>query len=1016
MRNKRFINIFVPFMLIDIILASQSTVAFAGSPLAFVSQWEADTEEFMIASCPTGFLPFHIGTERYAWGAKKVSFIDFGNYNSIFLGNQEFLALSGYYKSAEIFNMSYVELANDEIPANAFFNPVSRTGHGLKEIYIDLPQNKDIKKIGDWAFHKCYNLEKFTTGLKEDYVDGWLPQDFVIEFGTGAFSECTSLENISLVGTQIIGNNAFYNCTSLIGREGFGVYSDSVKTIGSYAFYNCDSLEKVRFKEATSLGSCAFEECDLLSSVDLTKAQTIGKYAFKNCDALKEINLPEATYIGWGAFEYSDNLKKVNFPKATQITNYAFFECKKLDEVILPVATRIEEYAFKECDALKNITLPEATYIGWGAFEYSDDLETVNFPKATHIKDYAFYNCQKLNNVSLPMVDRIDWNAFLNCTNLTQISLPNATFIGIDAFKDCTSLKSVYLPRKVTLDRGAFYNCEKLDTLILGGTVPNVLHDNIFDNCPTNRTLYIPAYAVSDYDPDNDGKWRGWTIETLSNAYFMYSFAFDGFWQPIYGTFGGTFGNEISVTVPYGTDITSLTPSITISGGATLSPASGVVNDFTNERVRYTVTAQNPVFKKYYYVTVTVAKNSENDIKTFDFNDLSPSVSGIIDEQKREIELVLPHGTTQMRYAPTITYSEGASISPASGVEQDFSTPVTYIVTAEDGTTKEYDAFITVENKLPKLKSDVIADNTVNIKLNETYSVDLSPLFEDDDNDPLTYRVSIKHAPYTNIDSNYTYIPSNTIPTLLRFVAYDGYGNSINTYNVEITASEVPVTDISFHQTLVMVNKDIVANLVDVLPYTLTPSDATNQGVTWHSSNPHVLSVDNGTGMLEAKLVGSTVVTITSKDTTNGTITDICFVHVIDNSSPPSGIHRGDIVGTLVDSDGNPLAGHNIALYSNPKTTTTDSSGRFVFSNVPYFGHILVINTLIGNEVGRFALNFKKGSTASTNIDNNLNVADITYTENTLSVEVEVQTSIDMDDINAKAKVIDKVPNPKTGE
>ena len=37
--------------------------------------------------------------------------------------------------------------------------------------------------------------------------------------------------------------------------------------------------------------------------------------------------------------------------------------------------------------------------------------------------------------------------------------------------------------------------------------------------------------------------------------------------------------------------------------------------------------------------------------------------------------------------APTISVSAGASVNPASGVTLDFTNPVTYTVTAEDGTT-----------------------------------------------------------------------------------------------------------------------------------------------------------------------------------------------------------------------------------------------------------------------------------------------------------------------------------------
>ncbi|MGQ9847243.1 MAG: DUF5018 domain-containing protein, partial [Bacteroidales bacterium] len=57
--------------------------------------------------------------------------------------------------------------------------------------------------------------------------------------------------------------------------------------------------------------------------------------------------------------------------------------------------------------------------------------------------------------------------------------------------------------------------------------------------------------------------------------------------------------------MPYGTDVTNLTPTITISQGATISPLSGVAQDFTNP-VQYTVLAENGVDQKIWTVTITI--------------------------------------------------------------------------------------------------------------------------------------------------------------------------------------------------------------------------------------------------------------------------------------------------------------------------------------------------------------------------------------------------------------------------
>ncbi len=55
-------------------------------------------------------------------------------------------------------------------------------------------------------------------------------------------------------------------------------------------------------------------------------------------------------------------------------------------------------------------------------------------------------------------------------------------------------------------------------------------------------------------------------------------------------------GQSIQVDVAYGTDVSALTPSIEISYGATISPASGETVDFSETgSVEYTVTSENGV-------------------------------------------------------------------------------------------------------------------------------------------------------------------------------------------------------------------------------------------------------------------------------------------------------------------------------------------------------------------------------------------------------------------------------------
>lgn len=74
--------------------------------------------------------------------------------------------------------------------------------------------------------------------------------------------------------------------------------------------------------------------------------------------------------------------------------------------------------------------------------------------------------------------------------------------------------------------------------------------------------------------------------------------------------------------------------------------------------------------------------SSEALITDFNFN--SDSVTKVVIEDDL-IQFYVVEGTTNMKFKPTITVSAGASVTPASGVEQDFSGNKTYTVVSEDG-------------------------------------------------------------------------------------------------------------------------------------------------------------------------------------------------------------------------------------------------------------------------------------------------------------------------------------------
>ena len=153
-------------------------------------------------------------------------------------------------------------------------------------------------------------------------------------------------------------------------------------------------------------------------------------------------------------------------------------------------------------------------------------------------------------------------------------------------------------------------------------------------------------------------------------------------------------------------DLRALIPIITYSENATITPESGVAQDFSeNKVVVYKVTSEDGETMREY--KVFARKSSDALITGFTFDSSVVVEQPVINEDNTITFKVKASATDEELSAlvPTITYSYKATLSPESGVAQDFSNDkrVTYTVTSEDGTvSKTYEVFISdrVENKV----------------------------------------------------------------------------------------------------------------------------------------------------------------------------------------------------------------------------------------------------------------------------------------------------------------------------
>lgn len=168
------------------------------------------------------------------------------------------------------------------------------------------------------------------------------------------------------------------------------------------------------------------------------------------------------------------------------------------------------------------------------------------------------------------------------------------------------------------------------------------------------------------------------------------------------GTAGVISGQNIAVTVPYGTDVTTLIAIFTTTGQSVkvnnVAQVSGVTpNNFTNQVV-YTVTAEDGSTQNYT-VTVTVALSSDNQMIEFSLD----GTEGVIDQINKTITIAMPYGTDLSADLTATFLTDGASVTIGSVVQtsgqtpNNFSTPVTYTVHAANGDTRDYVIAVTTK-------------------------------------------------------------------------------------------------------------------------------------------------------------------------------------------------------------------------------------------------------------------------------------------------------------------------------
>lgn len=182
-----------------------------------------------------------------------------------------------------------------------------------------------------------------------------------------------------------------------------------------------------------------------------------------------------------------------------------------------------------------------------------------------------------------------------------------------------------------------------------------------------------------------------------------------------------TLAHTVTFQVAYGTDLATIVPEIKVSPGATLSINTDTAPNFSNP-VAYTVTSSNGQAQVWLIQGSVLNPAGEHDITDF-YEDILTG-DAIIDSITHRVTIYVEANDNVSSLKPTITVSEGASISPASGATVNLSRPVTYTVTAENGTSQKWTLSAIKDSKSPKLLGAVaLRENVIGVVFDKTMNL-----------------------------------------------------------------------------------------------------------------------------------------------------------------------------------------------------------------------------------------------------------------------------------------------------
>ena len=231
----------------------------------------------------------------------------------------------------------------------------------------------------------------------------YLPES-VVSIGQNTFYNCTSLVSIEATGVKEISAAAFNGATGLSGTVSF----PSVRKLFGSCFFNCSSVEEFQFASVTNILDRAFSGCSSVKSIVLSDdLQELSWYCFTSCKALESITpqkFPALVKIG-DLFNDTPPPNFVLYLDAPELVSLGSngFRCETIGFLHAPKLQTIGGNAFREVkfnDGTCDLDFPDLETLGTDALRNST-MTSIRAPKLKALPSNAFYGCSALTNVVL---------------------------------------------------------------------------------------------------------------------------------------------------------------------------------------------------------------------------------------------------------------------------------------------------------------------------------------------------------------------------------------------------------------------------------------------------------------------------------------------------------------------------------------------------------------------------------------------------------------------------------------